>query len=282
MENIPQVAAQFGIENLPVHFISHDFSQILLPSPSTEDRVALISISDTLKLELAILADTSGSITISQQHCQNTYGFTPPRPTLDEWRKKLRAFQKKQPNTVPTVEIFSSPLHKRGAPSLLGPVLESSLIYFLTEARAAESCVNAAIIVTVAYGLFLYNNPTLLPQFGGHVSLTTNWAKQWLSRRNWVKRRATTGHRHIPDDFQHQKDEFLKKVNNIILTHNIPSHLVVNFNQTGLNLVPTSNWTMSPQSADQVAIAHKGDKRQITGVMAGSVHGDVLPPPRYC
>jgi hypothetical protein len=55
IENIPQIAAQFGIENLPIHFISHDFFQILLLSPSTEDRVAPTSISDTLKLELAIL-----------------------------------------------------------------------------------------------------------------------------------------------------------------------------------------------------------------------------------
>jgi hypothetical protein len=93
-----------------------------------------------------------------------------------------------------------------------------------------------------------------------------------------MKKRATTDHRHIPDDFQHQKDKFLKKVNNIIFTHNIPSHLVVNFDQTGLNLVSTSNWTMSLQSADQVAIAHKGNKRQITDVMTGSMYGDVLLP----
>lgn len=35
---------------------------------------------------------------------------------------------------------------------------------------------------------------------------------------------------------------------------------------------------MSPAGANQVAIAHKGDKRQITRVMAGSAAGDILPP----
>jgi hypothetical protein len=166
----------------------------------------------------------------------------------------------------------------RGAPSLLGSVLDSTLLFFLSESRAAGSCVNAAIVVAIAYGLLLYNNPQLLPQNGGFVKLTSNWAKEWLRRRGWVRQKSTTGHRHIPDDFHQQKQQFLNKVNNIISTNNIPAPLVVNFDQTGLNLVPTHKWTMAPQGTNQVSIAHKEDKRQITGVMAGSAFGHFLPP----
>ena len=261
----------------PIAFLPPDISSFDIPilRNVNQDSVTTSAIPDTTRSEVATYAEEHG-VAAAQRYCKQKFGFQPPPSTVRDWRNKLKEFKKDNPSVPPPVQIFSP--RKRGAPSLLGPVLEASLLFFITEARAAGSCVNAAIVVAVAYGLLLYSAPHYLPGLGGHIQLTSNWAKQWLSRRGWVKRKATTGHRHVPADFQQQKSTFLRRINNIILTHNIPASLVVNFDQTGIHLVPSSSWTMAPQGSNQVPIAHKEDKRQITGVLAGSAAGNILPP----
>ena len=57
----------------------------------------------------------------------------------------------------------------------------------------------------------------------------------------------------------------------------IPAELVINFDQTALNIVPTSDWTMEAEGSKRVEIIAKDDKRQITAVLAGTLNGDFLP-----
>ena len=54
--------------------------------------------------------------------------------------------------------------------------------------------------------------------------------------------------------------------------------LVINWDQTGLNYVPVSQWTMAQEGAKRVEIDGKDDKRQITAVFGRSMSGDFLPP----
>ena len=58
----------------------------------------------------------------------------------------------------------------------------------------------------------------------------------------------------------------------------IPSELVINWDQTGISIVSGSSWTMAPSGSRRVEIVGMGDKRQITAVFAGSLSGDFLPP----
>ena len=51
----------------------------------------------------------------------------------------------------------------------------------------------------------------------------------------------------------------------------------INFDQTALNIVPTSDWTMEAEGSKRVEIIAKDDKRQITAVLAGTLDGDFLP-----
>lgn len=53
--------------------------------------------------------------------------------------------------------------------------------------------------------------------------------------------------------------------------------MVINIDQTGVSVIPTSNWTMHEKGAKQVPIAAKEDKRQITALLACSLDGDLLP-----
>uniref|UniRef100_A0A1X7TSF9 DDE-1 domain-containing protein n=1 Tax=Amphimedon queenslandica TaxID=400682 RepID=A0A1X7TSF9_AMPQE len=58
----------------------------------------------------------------------------------------------------------------------------------------------------------------------------------------------------------------------------IPSQLIINWDQTGISVVPGSSSTMAPYGLRHVEIVGMGDKRQITAVIGASVSGEFLPP----
>ena len=58
----------------------------------------------------------------------------------------------------------------------------------------------------------------------------------------------------------------------------IPPEMVINLDQTGINYVPVSSWTMQEAGSKQVEIVGKDDKQQITAVFGCNMSGDFLPP----
>lgn len=54
--------------------------------------------------------------------------------------------------------------------------------------------------------------------------------------------------------------------------------LVVNLDQTGIHFIPTCGCGRAQKGAKEVAMIGGEDKRQITGVLAVSASGDLLPP----
>ena len=50
--------------------------------------------------------------------------------------------------------------------------------------------------------------------------------------------------------------------------HDIPESLIINWDQTGLSIVPNGDWTMEKEGTNIVPIAHNDDKRQLTAVLA--------------
>ena len=57
----------------------------------------------------------------------------------------------------------------------------------------------------------------------------------------------------------------------------IPAQLI-NFDQTDLNIVPVSDWTMEVEESKRIEVAGKDSKQQITAVLGGSCVRDFLPP----
>ena len=53
--------------------------------------------------------------------------------------------------------------------------------------------------------------------------------------------------------------------------------LILNWDQTGIHLVPASAWTMDKMGLKRVEISRVNDKHQITAVFCGSAAGDFLP-----
>ena len=80
------------------------------------------------------------------------------------------------------------------------------------------------------------------------------------------------------EKFDEVKKLFLQDIRNVIMMDEVPAELVINWDQTGLNYVPVSQWTMEQEGAKRVEIDGKDDKRQITAVFGCSMSGDFLPP----
>ena len=51
-----------------------------------------------------------------------------------------------------------------------------------------------------------------------------------------------------------------------VLFKGIPHDLIINWDQTGLSIVPSGYWTMEKEGAKTVPIAHNDDKRHLTAV----------------
>ena len=57
----------------------------------------------------------------------------------------------------------------------------------------------------------------------------------------------------------------------------IPDSFIINWDQTGINYVPVSEWTLMKEGLKRVKVIGLKDKRQITPVFGGSMSGDFLP-----
>ena len=110
------------------------------------------------------------------------------------------------------------------------------------------------------------------------MELTRDWALSLLARLGFVKRRATTkaNKQLCEEKFQKVKRSYLNQIASIVHIHNIPAELVMNLDQTGINLVPAGNWTTAPQGSRRVALAGVGNKRQVTATFACTLSGAFL------
>jgi hypothetical protein len=109
------------------------------------------------------------------------------------------------------------------------------------------------------------------------VDLSRGWAESLMTRMGYVKRKGTKAARKLPDDFAEQKETILNRISNVVRENSIPEDLIINFDQTGLNIVPVSGWTLHDCGAKQVEITGLDDKRQITAVLGVSLSGNLLP-----
>ena len=99
-----------------------------------------------------------------------------------------------------------------------------------------------------------------------------------MERMGFVKRRASTKAKVSLVNFERYRAQFNFDVKAIIEMEEIPSELVINWDQTGIHYVPVSSWTMAKEGSKRVEIAGIDDKRQITAVFGGTMAGDFLPP----
>lgn len=129
---------------------------------------------------------------------------------------------------------------KRGRPLLLGE-LDNFVKDHVTELRKGGGVLNRNIVIATARGIVKYENKALLSENWGPIQLDRGWSDSFLSRLGYVKREGTKAARKLPSDFDEKKEDFLTGVGGVIEEKNIPPELVINFDQTGVKIVPVSN-----------------------------------------
>jgi len=162
---------------------------------------------------------------------------------------------------------------KRGRPLLIGEELDEQVREYIKELRRFRAIINAQIAIAVGMGLVLNKDANLLAKNGGYISLEKHWAKYLLTRMGFVKRRGNTKSKVSVEHFDQWKELFLLEFSNALEMDEVSMELVINWDQTGINYIPVSSWTMAQEGVKRVEIAGKDDKRQLTALFACSMSG---------
>ncbi len=194
-------------------------------------------------------------------------------PTVRSWVNKYKMNLRR--NQEPLKHLMDK---NRGRPLLLGSEMDDLVHKYVVYLREKGGVINSAIVISAAIGIVKSRDSNLLKSNGGHIELTKSWALSLLQRMGFVKRRNTTKSKVTIADFEEKKMQFLFDIKAIIEMEEIPPELVINWDHTGINYIPVSNWTMEKEGAKRVEIFGVQDKRQMTVVFAGTMTGHFLPP----
>lgn len=123
---------------------------------------------------------------------------------------------------------------KRGRPLLLGKRIDEKVKGYVYTLRESGAVVNSAVVIASAKGIIRKLDRTLLSDNGGHVDLTRGWAKSFLSRMGFVKRRVTTkSSRMTVENFNEIKEQFLADIRAVVELESVSPELIFNWDQTG-------------------------------------------------
>jgi DDE superfamily endonuclease len=149
----------------------------------------------------------------------------------------------------------------------------------LTLLRDAGQALNRPLIRLIMLAIIQKDAPQLMENF----KLSMTWVHDFLTNEmGWAWRRATTS-KSLPLNWKDLGVNMLKRCavviaairNNAILK--LHPSLMINMDQTGVHLVPKSNYTYEKRKKKEIAMIGEDDKRAITCVVASSANGDLLP-----
>ena len=92
----------------------------------------------------------------------------------------------------------------------------------LLETRKAVGVINTSVVVAMAMGIITSKDPSLLYENGGHLVITSSWAKSILKRMGYVKRKSLNAGKVTVEDFEELKAVFLEDIKAEVLLNDIP------------------------------------------------------------
>ena len=129
---------------------------------------------------------------------------------------------------------------------MLGQDLDAKVQLYLKKVREGGGAVSARIVMEAARDIMLTCDRPKLVEFKGHVQLNRHWAHSLL------KRCSTEGN-HCQEQTKCCKFQRAKEIVSsrliLVTMEEIPPELILNWDQTGIKMVPCSTWTMDRQSA---------------------------------
>ena len=139
--------------------------------------------------------------------------------------------------------------------------------------RSQGGVVSRTIAIATARALIARN-----PQYNlGHVKIDSSLAQSLFRRMGFKRRMRTTGKLKILEGARKQAKLFYLRDISILEKHDIPSHFVMNLDQTSLKYVPAMNHTMAKKNSSSVPIIRWSDNRSMTGTFIVTLDGQLLP-----
>ena len=190
--------------------------------------------------------------------------------TVRQFKERYKAELKKSPE-----QVTQLPSKKLGRPLTLG-MLDSKVQQYIRSLRAAGTPINARIAIAAAKGIVKATDRTMLYENGGHILLSGSWAYSLLKRMGYVQRKASKVSL-SKMEFEVVKKAYLNKIKVAVVDGKIPPELIINFDQSSVNVVPSSQWTQAEKGSTRVEVSGYDDKRQITITVAGTLSVEFLP-----
>ena len=214
------------------------------------------------------------------RHFSKVLGVEIKGSSVQTWKGKYLAevSHKRKAGDMNDLTVTCLPVKKRGRPLLLGEKLDTGVQSYIRAVREGGGVITTAITMAAAMAIVRRADRNLLAEHGGPITITTNWAKSLLYRMNFVKRRGSSTAKMTVKHFEAIKEQFLLDVKAVMEMEDIPPELILNWDQTGISIVPGSTWTMEVKGSRRVEIVGISDKRQITAVFCGTMTGEFLPP----
>lgn len=133
---------------------------------------------------------------------------------------------------VNSISVTEHPQKKRGCPLLLGEKLDKQVQAYLTSFRES-----GAIAMACAEGIVRSADSLSACVNGGHILITKDWANNVLHRMGFVKCRASTKAKVTVEEFELKKKLFLLHIKAVVTLEDIPSDLVMNWDQTSMHVL---------------------------------------------
>eukprot|EP00794_Sanderia_malayensis_P004503 gene4503-5100_t len=114
--------------------------------------------------------------------------FSIPESTV---RSMIKSYNESTKSFGPhDLEIL--PKKRRGAKTLAPEEIDKKVLAMIQSMRASGTAVDFNMTVSIARGITLANDRTLLKENGGHIDFSKSWAQSILRRLGYSKRKATT------------------------------------------------------------------------------------------
>ena len=160
------------------------------------------------------------------------------------YKEEIKEAKKDKRN--PKKELVPLPCRR----PLLLVSLDQMVQRFLLALRSRGGVVPRTFTIATAGALISRN-----PQYNlGHIKIDSYWAQSLFRRMGFKRRMRTTGKLKIPKGARKQAELFYLRDNSIVEKHDIPSHFVMNLDQTSLKYVPAMNHTMAQKNSSSVPI----------------------------
>ena len=262
---------------LPSSSIASANSAVRTVIATSSTRGPYLHLSLAQKFQIGKKANELGVTSALRYYKKNFHDLPLKETSVRRFKDRYQELLRKRTRDNVHDELEELPTKKMGRPLLLGEEIDRQVKEYLKYLREQGSAINTVIAIATAEGVVRSVDASLLACNGGGIHLTKAWARSLLNRMGMVKRRVYSKAKIDIHNFVGIKEEFLLDVKNVISMDKIPPSLVINWDQTAIQYVPTASWTMEQEGTRRVEIAGKDDKWQITAVLACTMSGDLLP-----